>query len=151
MWGISGILLSAALITTAWVAPTDTAYGLCWGMPWLWAMILGAAQIAWTRHMLKYEHTEWSRSPTIHRERTLPITEGKYDPPAVPAETLARRSTSIPRISEARREAIRAHASERHEASEKDMAPPRINSDSAPPRKSVTVQDPIRESEKSAV
>jgi hypothetical protein len=158
MYGISGGLVAAALLTTAWVAPTDTEYGLCWSMPWLWAMITGTTNIVWTNRMLARERADWSWSPTIHRERTLPIVEGKYDPPAIAPETLARRSTSIARMSESRRQEIHAVA----QAANAEAQASRAQSQDSPlssPRRGVIVQEPKREefgregkeSEKSAV
>jgi hypothetical protein len=161
MYGISGGIVAAALLTTAWVAPTDTEYGLCWSMPWLWAMITGTTNIVWTNRMLARERADWSWSPSIHRERTLPIVEGKYDPPAIAPETLARRSTSIARMSESRRQEIHAIAQAANAEAQASRAQSQQSQGSPvpPQRRGVTVKEPKpeelgregKESEKSAV
>ncbi|KAH7103854.1 hypothetical protein BKA62DRAFT_615405 [Auriculariales sp. MPI-PUGE-AT-0066] len=88
MWGLGGCLLSGILLATAWVAPLDTAYGLCWSMPWLFIMVAGFHNVRLTHRMLIDERENW-QTARGHVEKTLPFTEGKYDPPIVPIARVA--------------------------------------------------------------
>jgi hypothetical protein len=135
-WGISGCALGGVLVATAWVAPTDTAYGLSWSMPWLWIMLSGFAQIVWTNRLLVQEREQWHTS-VGHVEKALPFKDGPYDPrasmlailrsdilnflPAAAIIPLARVATFDP--------AILRHLSEEH-----PEPLPRANSDPAPAR-----------------
>jgi hypothetical protein len=96
LWGASGCIVAAGLIAAAWTASTDTGYGLCYGIPWLWALLTAAATVVRCHSELERERREWVRCPAIHRVRTLPIREGKYDPPAPDrASFQARRTQSM--------------------------------------------------------
>ncbi|EJD43756.1 hypothetical protein AURDEDRAFT_152358 [Auricularia subglabra TFB-10046 SS5] len=88
LWGVSGMTIATALLVTAWVAPLDTAYGLCWSMPWLWGMLAGLATVILSNRMLVREREGWNTREG-HVEDPLPFTEGKYDPPVVPLERVA--------------------------------------------------------------
>ena len=53
-------LLAGALLAACWAAPSiDTAYGLGYGVPWLWALLGGAASVTWVRMELRRERREW--------------------------------------------------------------------------------------------
>lgn len=52
LFGATGMTVATALLCTAWLAPLDTAYGLCWSMPWLWGMALGLTAVVLTNRML---------------------------------------------------------------------------------------------------
>jgi hypothetical protein len=98
LWGVSGLIVGGGLIAAAWTASIDTGYGLCYGIPWLWAIVMGAVTVARTHSELERETREWVRCPAIHRARTLPIREGKYDPPQPEGRASmqqARRSQSV--------------------------------------------------------
>jgi hypothetical protein len=82
LWGVSGVVVSAGLLVACWKAPVDTAYGLAYGIPWLWGILTAAITIHRANTELARERREWVRCPALHRARTLPIREGKYDPPA---------------------------------------------------------------------
>ena len=84
-WGLSGLIVAAGLLAACWAATVDTGYGLGYGIPWLWALLLGAFTIARVHAELAREKREWTaRVAEVHRARRLRIREGKYDPPAVP-------------------------------------------------------------------
>jgi hypothetical protein len=86
-WGITGLVVAAVLIAVSRFAGVDTAYGVCYGIPWLWSMVAAAATIAWTHQELKRERREWqspvTREGPVHKEHFLPIKEGRYDPPRI--------------------------------------------------------------------
>ncbi|KZV99780.1 hypothetical protein EXIGLDRAFT_723859 [Exidia glandulosa HHB12029] len=86
IFGCSGVTVAIILLVTAWVAPLDTAYGLCWSMPWLWGMVLSLVTVILTNRMLVRERTNWRSE---HVEAQLPFSEGKYDPPIVPLDRVA--------------------------------------------------------------
>ena len=69
-WGASGIVVGAALIAAAWTAPENTAYGLGYGMPWLWAMVGAATTIAYVHEKLAEEARDW---PGAHRDVQLRV------------------------------------------------------------------------------
>ena len=112
-WGLTGTLLAGALLAACWAAPSiDTAYGLGYGVPWLWAFLGGAASVTWVRMELRRERREWKGragggasagggvggdesgargeregegvEEGAHRPRRLRIREGRFDPPAGP-------------------------------------------------------------------
>jgi hypothetical protein len=77
-WGATGIVIGAILIAAAWTAPENTAYGLGYGMRWLWAMIGAAATIVYVHEKLQEEARDW---PTVHRDVQLRVqlTEDEAD------------------------------------------------------------------------
>jgi hypothetical protein len=101
LWGFTGVFGGGALIAAAWLASVDTAYGVCYGLPWLWALLVGAVSGAWTHRELERERREWV-APTVHKEHMLPIREGKYDAPrpSTLEAGLQRAATTVPRRSE---------------------------------------------------
>jgi len=115
-WGLSGSIIAALLLVTAWKAPTDTAYGLSWSMPWLWIMLSGSFQIWWTNRLLVQEREQWRTSG--HVEAALPFEEGRYDPPIIPIARIATFDDAMFR-----------RMSEQH-----PEQPTRANSDPAPSR-----------------
>ncbi|GJE91564.1 hypothetical protein PsYK624_077140 [Phanerochaete sordida] len=74
-WGASGTLVAAGLIVAAWLAPRDTAYGLGFGVPWIWALACTAATLAYTRRMLRRERALWQAAGAraTYRHRRIPI------------------------------------------------------------------------------
>ncbi|KAI1794749.1 hypothetical protein LXA43DRAFT_994067 [Ganoderma leucocontextum] len=64
-WGASGCALAAALIAIAWTTSDDVAYGLGWGIPWMWAIFSGAITVPWVSKELRQEREEWA-SPGVH-------------------------------------------------------------------------------------
>jgi hypothetical protein len=82
LWGWSGCIVATALIVADWLSAIDVGYGVCYGLPWLWAMITAVLTVHRCHTQLDRERREWPRCPAVHRVRTLPIREGKFDPPA---------------------------------------------------------------------
>lgn len=81
LWGASGVVFGAALIVCAWETDTDVGYGVCYGLPFLWAMVFAAITVVWVHKMLEKEHREWV-APEVHKEHILPIRDGRYDRPS---------------------------------------------------------------------
>lgn len=75
LWGLSGTLIGIALVIAGWLAPTDTAYGLGYGIPWLWAMLCTAVTIVYVHHMLIKEEREWSNEGenAVHKDVQLQV------------------------------------------------------------------------------
>lgn len=78
VWGASGCVIATALLAAAWTAPTDTAYGLGYGIPWLWAMVLSAWTVKYVRDCLRKESDEWETSK-VHKEMELHLVEKDID------------------------------------------------------------------------
>ena len=74
-WGVSGTAVGAGLIVAVWEAPRDTAYGLGFGIPWLWAIVCTAATFWYTSRMLEREKLDWAKAggKSAHRQRRLDI------------------------------------------------------------------------------
>lgn len=85
LWGGSGVVFASALIVCAWKTDTDVAYGVCFGLPWLWAMVFAAGTVHYVQKMLEREEREWVM-PEVHKEHVLPIREGRYDRPSMAIE-----------------------------------------------------------------
>lgn len=77
-WGASGCVIACALIAAAWTAPTDTAYGLGYGVPWLWAMALSAWTVWYSRAALRKEREQWENAK-VHKEVELHLVEKDID------------------------------------------------------------------------
>ena len=77
-WGLSGFIVAAGCIAAAWTAPTDTAYGLGYGMPWLWAIIISAWTVHYVHDMLECEKKEWDGG-RAHKEVELHLKEKDLD------------------------------------------------------------------------
>ncbi|KAI0769802.1 hypothetical protein C8Q74DRAFT_1271293 [Fomes fomentarius] len=73
-WGASGMILAAAFIVIAWTTPDDIGYGICWGLPWLWAMVAGSMTVCWVHRELERETRDWS-SPEVHKLFNLHIEQ----------------------------------------------------------------------------
>ena len=58
-WGISALVVAGALLAAAWTAPENTAYGLGYGIPWLWALVAAAATVVYVHHTLVEERERW--------------------------------------------------------------------------------------------
>ncbi|TFY54708.1 hypothetical protein EVJ58_g8701 [Rhodofomes roseus] len=84
-WGASGLIVAAGLLAACWAASVDTGYGLGYGIPWLWALLMAMVTVVRVHNELLRERREWvERVKEVHRARRLRIREGKYDPPALP-------------------------------------------------------------------
>jgi len=77
-WGLSGTVLAAGLIVAAWTAPTDTGYGLSYGLPWLWAMLSAVGTILYVKSELERERREWFMEK-VHKEVSLNLKEHDVD------------------------------------------------------------------------
>lgn len=77
-WGASGCTIAIALIVAAWTAPTDTAYGLGYGIPWLWAIVLSAWTVHYVHVSLECERKEWEGG-RAHKEMELHLKEKRLD------------------------------------------------------------------------
>lgn len=73
-WGASGMILAAVFIVIAWTTPDDIGYGICWGVPWLWAMVAGSMTVWWVHRELARETRDWS-SPEVHKLFNLHIEQ----------------------------------------------------------------------------
>ena len=71
-WGATGLLVAAALLAAAWTAPENTAYGLGYGIPWLWALLGAAGTVAHARAQLAREKREWAGG-AVHRDVQLRV------------------------------------------------------------------------------
>jgi hypothetical protein len=138
LWGISGAIVAAGLLAACWTASVDTAYGLGYGIPWLWAMVTAWTTIVLTYRALEREKREWVRATTIQRVHTLPIREGRFDPPALPLDG---RRSSIHGARPSVGGAARGPRSPPLPTSP-DALSPRSPSDGLPPRKSITIAEP---------
>ncbi|EKM50824.1 uncharacterized protein PHACADRAFT_188296 [Phanerochaete carnosa HHB-10118-sp] len=74
-WGATGLVLGGGLIAIAWTAPENTAYGLGYGMPWLWAMLGAGATIVHVQRQLRVEREAWDAVGTgaVHRDVQLRV------------------------------------------------------------------------------
>ncbi|KAH9914926.1 uncharacterized protein B0H18DRAFT_1125210 [Fomitopsis serialis] len=85
LWGVSGLIVAAGVLAACWTASVDTGYGIGYGNPWLWALLMTAVTVVRVHNELARERREWvARMEEAHRARRLRIREGKYDPPALP-------------------------------------------------------------------
>ncbi|KAI0685231.1 hypothetical protein BC835DRAFT_1290728 [Cytidiella melzeri] len=78
VWGATGCTVATVLIIAAWTAPTDTAYGLGYGIPWLWAIVTSTWTIHYVHRSLDRERREWDSS-TVHKEVELHLQEKELD------------------------------------------------------------------------
>lgn len=77
-WGASGCTIAAILIAAAWTAPTDTAYGLGYGIPWLWALTMSSWTVHYVQVSLVREREEWA-DQHVHKEMELHLKEKDID------------------------------------------------------------------------
>jgi hypothetical protein len=92
-WGLTGVLFGTALIVIDWTVAVDPAYGVSYGLPWLWAILGTLLTWYFVSRSLAHEHREWIAA-NVHKERILPIEEGKYDRPSL--DQVRRRSSMGP-------------------------------------------------------
>lgn len=92
-WGLTGTVLAIGLIFAAWYAPTDTGYGVSYGMPWAWAFAGIPLTVWWSVKQLEIERAEWDQ-PYVHRERPLKLVEDE-DAKAADVRVLARKATFL--------------------------------------------------------
>lgn len=78
VWGLTGCVIATVLIIAAWTAPTDTAYGLAYGIPWLWAMLTATWTVVYVQRSLKKEREEWDTAK-VHKEVELHVVEKDLD------------------------------------------------------------------------
>lgn len=74
-WGATGLVIGTILIVQAWFAPENTAYGLGYGMPWLWAILGAAATIVYVHQKLLEEQRDWAvvGEGAVHRDVQLRV------------------------------------------------------------------------------
>lgn len=72
IWGVSGCVVAVALIVAAWTAPVDTAYGLGFGLSWLWAFIL-----TYVHNQLTVERQDWESG--VRKQVTLCVDQKDID------------------------------------------------------------------------
>lgn len=60
-WSIPAIILAACLNVIAVIPPVpeDAAYGICWALPFLWAILWGIITIKWCKRDMVRERLEW--------------------------------------------------------------------------------------------
>ncbi|EIW80620.1 hypothetical protein CONPUDRAFT_105698 [Coniophora puteana RWD-64-598 SS2] len=78
MWGLSGTIIGALLIVAAWLATTDTAYGLAYGIPWVWVLVCIPVTVLYVQSQLRREHQEWYKE-CVHKVRPLHVHETVLD------------------------------------------------------------------------
>ncbi|TFK85733.1 hypothetical protein K466DRAFT_587853 [Polyporus arcularius HHB13444] len=71
-WGATGMVLAAAFIAIAWTTSDDIGYGICWGLPWVWAMVSAAITVWFVHKELLREEENWA-SPEVHQLFNLHI------------------------------------------------------------------------------
>ncbi|KAI0030587.1 hypothetical protein K488DRAFT_24919, partial [Vararia minispora EC-137] len=65
-WGLSGVLLGGAFIAIDWSIDVDPAYGISYGLPWLWAFTAAGATAVFVSRGLERERREWV-APKVHK------------------------------------------------------------------------------------
>lgn len=60
-WSIPALLLAAALTVVAVLpqVPTVAGYGVCWAVPFIWAIVWGIISIKWCKQEMVKERLEW--------------------------------------------------------------------------------------------
>jgi hypothetical protein len=75
LWGITGVLIGAALIAAALIVPSvDVGYGVGYGIPWLWGLTLAVFTWGWARKEFVKEGREWKVQ--VPKEHPLPMKGG---------------------------------------------------------------------------
>lgn len=72
-------MCSSAFIALAWTVSEDIEYGICYGLPWLWAIVCTVITIGWVRRELEREEREWGDREHVHREKKLKLDETDLD------------------------------------------------------------------------
>lgn len=60
-WSIPGLIVAIACTVVVCIhpVPKEVAYGIGWGVPFLWAGIWGAITLPWVRSVMDYERRSW--------------------------------------------------------------------------------------------
>ncbi|GJE93773.1 hypothetical protein PsYK624_099340 [Phanerochaete sordida] len=74
-WGLTGVALGGGLIAIAWTAPENTAYGLGYAVPWMWAIAGAVATVPYVHDRLAYERATWAAPgpAAAHRDVRLSV------------------------------------------------------------------------------
>lgn len=65
-WSVPALILGAALTVVAVIPPVpeDVAYGICWAVPFLWAVLWAWITVKWCAKEIRLERSEWERDET---------------------------------------------------------------------------------------
>ena len=72
-WSIPALVLAVGLTVIAVIhsVPASIAYGLCWAVPFLWAILWGFITIKWCKSEMVKERLEWEGDePTVAKLRS---------------------------------------------------------------------------------
>ncbi|KJZ76970.1 hypothetical protein HIM_03847 [Hirsutella minnesotensis 3608] len=60
-WSVPALILAAALTVVAVIPPVppEAAYGVCWAVPFLWAILWGVITVSWCKKEMVRERLEW--------------------------------------------------------------------------------------------
>lgn len=94
VWGLSGCIVATGLIVAAWTAPTDVAFALGYGVPWVWAMLLALWTLFYVRRQLAIERHEWDRG--VRHEIPLPVCASTPDRDVDPTHSAPATSRTPP-------------------------------------------------------
>lgn len=66
-WSIPSILLAVPLTVIAVIpqVPATVAYGICWAVPFLWAILWGVISIKWCKRDMIRERLEWEAAEKV--------------------------------------------------------------------------------------
>ncbi|KAF8523360.1 hypothetical protein BU17DRAFT_43922 [Hysterangium stoloniferum] len=78
-WGAGGCTAAAAIISVSWTTMEDVAYGVGYGVPWVWAIVWTCISVILVKRELKKERMVWMVRPFVH-QMSLHIREGKPEP-----------------------------------------------------------------------
>ncbi|KAH6981331.1 hypothetical protein BKA56DRAFT_673735 [Ilyonectria sp. MPI-CAGE-AT-0026] len=69
-WSIPSILLAVPLTVIAVIpqVPATVAYGICWAVPFLWAILWGVISIKWCKRDMIRERLEWEAAEKVPPE-----------------------------------------------------------------------------------
>ncbi|KAF7551022.1 hypothetical protein G7Z17_g5308 [Cylindrodendrum hubeiense] len=75
-WSIPSLLLAIPLTIIAVIpqVPATAAYGICWAVPFLWAIVWGAISIKWCKRDMIRERLEWEAGEKVPPESTASVT-----------------------------------------------------------------------------
>ncbi|KAK7414598.1 hypothetical protein QQX98_006535 [Neonectria punicea] len=78
-WSIPSLILAVPLTVIAVIpqVPATAAYGICWAVPFLWAVVWGAITIQWCKRDMVRERVEWEagvENEKVHNETSTAST-----------------------------------------------------------------------------
>ncbi|RDW66914.1 hypothetical protein BP5796_09663 [Coleophoma crateriformis] len=81
-WSIPGLFVAIACTVVVCIhpVPSHIAYGIGWGVPFLWAMIWAAITLPWVRSVMRNETRVWEEESAIMSDRM----NGSAPPPVAP-------------------------------------------------------------------